>query len=249
MRHSLFHTNRDATAGGLSSYPVITLTVTVAADAPASVINTASVSGGGETNTSNNTASDPTTIDSPATGPDLSIAKSDAGTFTPRQAGASYTLVVTNGGGAPTAGTVTVTDTLPVGLTATAMSGDGWSCVLATLTCTRSDALGVGSRYPAITLTVSVAPSAAGSLVNTATVAGGGDVSPSNNTATDVTAIASVAPIPALSPVGPALLVLAVILPAVILLRRRAAAEASQRPRISSPTGARPARGRRRGSI
>ena len=40
----------------------MTLTVNVAANAPSSVTNTASVSGGGETNTANNTASDPTVV-------------------------------------------------------------------------------------------------------------------------------------------------------------------------------------------
>jgi len=45
-----------------SNYPSITLTVNVSNNAPSSVTNTASVSGGGEINTSNNTASDPTTI-------------------------------------------------------------------------------------------------------------------------------------------------------------------------------------------
>jgi hypothetical protein len=44
------------------SYPPVTLTVSVAANAPASVTNSVTVSGGGEINTSNNTASDPTTI-------------------------------------------------------------------------------------------------------------------------------------------------------------------------------------------
>ena len=44
-----------------SNYP-ITLTVDVAADAPANLTNTATVGGGGEFNESNDTASDPTTI-------------------------------------------------------------------------------------------------------------------------------------------------------------------------------------------
>ena len=47
-------------AGG--SYPPLTLTVNVAANAPASVTNTATVSGGGEINTANDTATDLTTI-------------------------------------------------------------------------------------------------------------------------------------------------------------------------------------------
>src|SRR2546428_143484 len=54
-------TRGDSLAPG-GSYPPITLTVNVASNAPLSVTNTATVSGGGETNTSNDTASDPTTI-------------------------------------------------------------------------------------------------------------------------------------------------------------------------------------------
>ena len=49
----------DALAAG-ASYPAITLTVNVANRAPASVTNTATVSGGGSANAS---ASDPTVID------------------------------------------------------------------------------------------------------------------------------------------------------------------------------------------
>jgi hypothetical protein len=45
----------------------LTLTVNVAANAPASVTNTATVSGGGEINTANDTANDPTTINPPGT--------------------------------------------------------------------------------------------------------------------------------------------------------------------------------------
>ncbi len=52
---------------------------------------------------------------------------------------------------------MTVSDTLPAGLTATAISGTGWSCTLSTLTCTRSDALAAGAIYPPITVTVNVA--------------------------------------------------------------------------------------------
>src|SRR5437762_9335486 len=80
-------------------------------------------------------------------------------------------------------------DTLPTGLTATAISGTGWTCTLGTLTCTRSDALAVNTNYPAITLTVSVASDAAASVTNTATVSGGGEVNTSNDSANDATTI------------------------------------------------------------
>ena len=82
------------------------------------------VSGGGEINTSNNTDTDPTTV----VQADLTIAKSHSGNFTQGQTGAQYSIIVTNAGSASTNGTtVTVTDTLPTGLTATAISGTGWS--------------------------------------------------------------------------------------------------------------------------
>jgi uncharacterized repeat protein (TIGR01451 family) len=178
-------TRSDALAAS-TSYPAITVTVNVASNAPASVTNTATVSGGGESNTSNDTANDVTTITGP---PDLTVAKSHTGNFTQGQTGAAYTITVNNIGGSPTSGTVTLADTLPAGLTATAMSGTGWTCTLATLSCTRSDALAASTSYPAVTVTVNVASNAPASVTNTATVSGGGESNTSNDTANDVTTI------------------------------------------------------------
>ncbi|MCM3904768.1 MAG: hypothetical protein ND866_23985, partial [Pyrinomonadaceae bacterium] len=141
---------RNTVLAAGASYPVITVTVTVANNAPASVTNTANVFGGGQTNTTNDAATDPTTINQL---PDLTIAKSHTGNFTQGQVGATYSLTVTNSGFAATSGLVTVTDTLPASLTATAISGTGWSCVLGTLTCTRNTVLAAGASYPVITVT------------------------------------------------------------------------------------------------
>src|SRR6185503_12916903 len=69
--------------------------------------------------------------------PDLTVAKSHSGNFSQGQTGATYSITVTNSGSAPTSAAVSVTDTLPSGLTATAISGTGWTCVLGTLTCSR----------------------------------------------------------------------------------------------------------------
>jgi len=121
--------------------------------------------------------------------PDLTIAKSHTGNFKPGQTGAIYTITVTNAGNAATTGAVSVTDSLPAGLTATAIAGTGWTCVLGTLTCTRSDALAPAASYPAITLTINVATNAPASVTNTATVTGGGQVNTGNDTAQDVTVI------------------------------------------------------------
>jgi hypothetical protein len=57
--------SRSDALAAATSYPAITLTVNVAANAPASVTNSAAVSGGGETNTGNDTVDDPTTIVAP----------------------------------------------------------------------------------------------------------------------------------------------------------------------------------------
>lgn len=125
---------------------------------------------------------------------DLTIVKSHTGNFRQGDSAGIYTITVSNAGPGATAGTVTVADDLPAGLTATAISGTGWSCTLGTLTCTRSDALAAGASYPAITLTVNVAGNAAASVTNTAIVSGGGELNTANNTASDPTPITSTLP-------------------------------------------------------
>ena len=180
-------TRADSIGQG-ASYPQITLTVNVAANAPATVTNTATVSGGGETNTSNNTSSDLTTV-AGSSSPDMTITKSHVGSFTQGQVGATYTITATNSGTGATTGTVTVVDTLPTGLTATGFTGTGWTCTLATVTCTRADALAPSAAYPAITLTVTVAANAAATVTNTVTVSGGGETNVANDSASDLTTV------------------------------------------------------------
>ena len=152
--------------------------------------------------------------------PDLAIAKSHAASFVMGQTG-EYTITVSNVGQGPTAGAVTVTDTLPAGLTATSLSGEGWTCALASLSCTRGDALAAGASYPPITLTVSIAATAPSSLDNTATVSGGGDASPDDNTVTDPTSVVAAAPIPTLSTFAQAVFLIVVLLSGLLLLHRR----------------------------
>ncbi|MBN8730412.1 MAG: DUF11 domain-containing protein, partial [Acidobacteria bacterium] len=179
-------TRTDSLAAG-GAYPPINVTVTVAGSAPPLVTNRATVSGGGDTNAADNTANDPTNV-LPGL-PDLRINKSHINAFMQGQIGATYTISVTNIGQSPTSGLVTVIDLLPPSLSATSMSGAGWACVLATLSCTRSDALAAGAGYPAITLRVDVAANAPPNVVNVATVNGGGDANNANNTANDPTVI------------------------------------------------------------
>ena len=186
-------TSATVIAAGATSPNPITVTVVVAPAAFPAVTNSATISGGGEPayNNGNNSVTDPTTVNGI---PDLTIAKAHAGNFTQGQTGATYSITATNSGTAVTSGTVTVVDTLPVGLTATNISGTGWACVLGTLTCTRNNALAVGASYPVITLTVNVSLTAPASVTNTATVSGGGENNASNNTANDLTTINAAAP-------------------------------------------------------
>jgi uncharacterized repeat protein (TIGR01451 family) len=114
--------------------------------------------------------------------PDLTTSMTNSPIFPPNGTG-SFTLTVTNTGDTPTSGMVTLTDTLPSGLTATAFSGSGWSCNIASLTCTRTDALLANASYPPVTLTVSVAASFAYPAPNSATVSGGGEALITNDTA------------------------------------------------------------------
>jgi uncharacterized repeat protein (TIGR01451 family) len=96
----------------------------------------------------------------------------------------TFTLRVTNIGDAPTSGNVTVTEVPPPGLTVTALSGPGWACIVATLTCIRADALPPTMSYPDITVTATIALGATGTIANRAVVTGGGDTNPSNGTGT-----------------------------------------------------------------
>jgi len=184
-------TRADVLAAG-SSYPAITVTMNISQFPPtSSVTNGATVSGGGEVNTLNDLAGDTTTL----LAPDMIISKQHAGaingSFFQGQKGATYTLTVSNIGTLPTFGNVNVTDTLPVGgaLTATAISGTGWTCTLALLSCTRSDSLSPNSAYPPITVTVDVAVNAPSAVINEGTVSGGGEINVVNDFSNDLTNI------------------------------------------------------------
>lgn len=119
--------------------------------------------------------------------PDLSIAVSHGAGFTQGQQGAAYTITVTNVGDYPSSGLAQVAATLAAGLTPTGIAGTGWSCVLGTLTCTRTDPVGPQASYPAIVIAVNVESGSEASLTSTFTVSGGGESNLANDTATDTT--------------------------------------------------------------
>ncbi len=122
------------------------------------------------------------------TQPVLSVSSSHVGNFRQGELNDQYTLVVSNSGSA-TYAPVTLVDTLPAGMTAISIYGDGWACTLATLICTRSDALAKGSSYPPVTVNLRVSSSAAASLSNNATVSSNG-IEASSDDATTISCIA-----------------------------------------------------------
>jgi exo-1,4-beta-D-glucosaminidase len=194
----------DALAAG-SSYPPITLSVHVARNAPASVTNSVTVAGGGmtsgpgsSTSAGGQTGTDVTTITQtgpagtpppPPTPPSLRVSSSHLGSFAQGAASDSYRLQVSDSAAAgPATGMLTVSDTLPAGLTPVQMSGHGWTCSLAPAvyvvtsapfrgagvpntyepqpTCFRFGTLAPGRAYPPITLEAAVADNAASAVTN-----------------------------------------------------------------------------------
>jgi uncharacterized repeat protein (TIGR01451 family) len=196
-------TRGDALPPG-GSYNAITVNVNIAGDAPSPLINTANVSGGGS---------------APAFGTDsaviaakaavLNIATSHAGSFAQGQIGVQYTVTVGNAALAgPTSGTVTVTETLPSGLTLVSMAGTGWTCPTGNTTCTRSDSLSPGQSYPAITATVNVAVNATSPQVNNVAVSGGGSATATASDSTVITVLRAAAmstPVPSSTFTGPSM--------------------------------------------
>jgi uncharacterized repeat protein (TIGR01451 family) len=116
----------------------------------------------------------------------LQITSTHLGSFSQGQNGAIYGLVVSNTAGAgPTAGTVTITDTLPSGLTLVSMVGTGWTCN--SNVCTRGDVLYSSASYPAITVTVNVASNAPSLVTNQVSVSGGSSTAASASDSTTIT--------------------------------------------------------------
>jgi uncharacterized protein (TIGR03437 family) len=121
------------------------------------------------------------------TTPQLSLSITHAGTFAQGQNGATYTLTVSNAAaGGPTADIVSVTETIPTGLTLVSMSGSSWACQHNA--CNRNDILAPGTSWSPITVVVNVAPNAPSHVTNNASVSGPGLFIAYG---TDVTAITS----------------------------------------------------------
>lgn len=174
-----------------SSLPNISMNVLAGAAAVPSVTNTAVVSGTSpDANNADNSSSD-LTIVNPVQA-NLAISKSHIGVFNENQIG-TYTLSVSNEASADDEpGIVTVTDTLPAGLSFSSATGASWACgaVGQNVTCTHPGPLAAGSALPDISLNVLVAAAAVPSVTNTANVAGTlPDADNSDNSSSDFTIV------------------------------------------------------------
>lgn len=175
----------NLTPGSSSSF---NLKVLVGSSTPSSVSNIAKVTPvNGETATANNTSSAATTAI--AQQADLAIAKTLSGALFSGQQG-TYILTVTNNGPSaiPSGTAITVTDTLPTGLSFVSGSGDGFNCSAGTpVTCSKTNGLSVGGQA-VIALNVSVSATAGSPLVNTAQVTSSiADANTNNNTSPQAT--------------------------------------------------------------
>jgi len=171
-------------ASGGSADP-ITVTATVLASGYPDVVNTATVdSATPDPKNDKNTSSDIVAVPPQV---DLGITKSHEPEPMKVGQAATYTIGVSNSGNTDDPGPITVSDTLPVGLTYVSGAGDGWSCKASgqDVTCLRATGLNK-TGGTSITLVVTVGPEAYPGLVNIASVTSPAeDTNPQNNTASD----------------------------------------------------------------
>jgi uncharacterized repeat protein (TIGR01451 family) len=104
----------------------------------------------------------------------------------------SYVVTITNNGTDPSSGTITVTDTLPAGVTAASAAGSGWSCGAPSggvITCTTTAVVNATSAWPSITFSMTAPASGGGGVTNSATVSSSQDGNATNNTASVSTTV------------------------------------------------------------
>jgi len=126
--------------------------------------------------------------------PDLSITSAHVGNLSAGFNGV-YAVSIVNAGTAATTGALTVTDTLPTGMTFVSGTGAGWSCSASgqKVTCANPESLAAGASTT-LTLTVAIGGSAAAHVFHAPAVSVGGDLISSNDTASDFTLVATLSP-------------------------------------------------------
>ncbi|WP_168798659.1 DUF6701 domain-containing protein [Herbaspirillum sp. ST 5-3] len=171
-------TYNSSLANGTTA-PTVTLTVGVSASASGTISNSATVTG---TNFDNDSGNDMATDSHGVASADLALAMVRNGALTQGQS-TTYTLTVNNNGPLNEPGPISLTYTLPSGLTFVSGVGGGWTCNASG--CNYSGSLASGGATSVI-LTVAVGATATGSKTTSATVTGTQyDANLANNTASD----------------------------------------------------------------
>ena len=182
----------------------VTCAFTVADYSPAaggSLTDTVTVVGHQAGHPDNTTqGSDTSTVLTPtpptAGAPDLAIVKVASKTGVTAGDLLTYTLTVSNVGTGATTGAVTVTDTVPSGLSLGGVNGGAdWTCGTSgqTVTCTYNNgAIAPGQTVGTITINTTVLAAAVGTLTNTGVVSTAGDTNPTNDTSTVKTPVTAV---------------------------------------------------------
>ncbi|OJW75644.1 DUF11 domain-containing protein [Spirosoma sp. 48-14] len=174
----------------VSATSSFTLNTIASASSAITTTLSGSVSGGGETNLTNNTFSQPVTIQPVSSGAyDLSLAITAPSSLSSGGTG-NVVLTVTNVGTGSYIGSTTIKTWLPTGFTYNGTSTSGWTCSSANqpnqveVTCTTSQSVGAGAGLPPVQLSVTGVNSGTSVIqlpVSGTLIVGGGNDNPSNN--------------------------------------------------------------------
>ena len=190
-------TRSDVLAAG-GAYPAITLNALVAQSAPATLTNVATISGGGEADFTNDSATDVAIVGSSA-----DMAVTDAASPNPVASGGNitYTVVATDNGPSA-ADNATVVIPVPNNTTfVSAATPSGWSCLTpqpnngGNVMCTNANMVGLSSAT--FSVVVKVNPGVANGTVITGTASVSSSVidpNSANNTATVATVVGGTLP-------------------------------------------------------
>jgi uncharacterized repeat protein (TIGR01451 family) len=176
--------------GSLAANQSVSVSLVLNASVLATISNSASVTATEfDPNTANNNVGPAFTTVLPSA--DLSITNTASGS--PVNAGSplSFVLNVSNGGPDATSGTITVSNTVPSGVTGAIGSGPGWTCGAQSgsiVTCTSTTSISASSSAPP--LTISMTAPASGPAIDSASVsASTSDPIPGNNSSSQTVTI------------------------------------------------------------
>lgn len=196
-------TNISAAVGGSLTPLILNVTASASIGNGNLISINSIVSGGGENNASNNTASTTSTVT--VNSPDLTLTMTGPSTITPNGS-ANYTLNIANIGNAASVGNITASIIVPNGMSYNSFTGNGWvygSSTLQTggailLTFTNPNLINTNTSANTLTINLTAGSNTTNNMVLpiVGTVSGGGDTTNNNNSSSiNTTVIVANAPI------------------------------------------------------